>query len=68
MTLWHLLARVPASDRGAVFDVLAGLVPPPAAVTREGILRGDQTMRDVWWGALELGDVEWWRTWKRDWP
>ena len=68
VTLWHLLARVPASDRGAVFDVLAGLVPPPAAVTREGILRGDQTMRDVWWGALDLGDVEWWRTWKRDWP
>ena len=29
VTLWHLLARVPAADRGAVFDVLAGLVPPP---------------------------------------
>jgi hypothetical protein len=68
VTLWHLLARVPPSDRDAVFDLLARFVPPPPTVTREGIRQGDQTMRDAWWGALDLGDVEWWRTWKRRWP
>jgi hypothetical protein len=29
MTLWHLLARVPAEDRDPVFDHLARLAPPP---------------------------------------
>jgi hypothetical protein len=68
VTLWHLLARVPPADRGAVFDALARSVPPPTAVTREGIVRGDQAMRDTWWSALGMGDVAWWRTWKRRWP
>jgi len=68
VTLWHLLARVPAPSRGAVFDALARAVPPPASVTREGIERGDRAMRDAWWGALGLGDIEWWRTWKRSLP
>jgi hypothetical protein len=68
VTLWHLLARVPGPARGAVFDALARAVPPPASVTREGIERGDPAMRDAWWGALDLGDIEWWRTWKRSLP
>jgi hypothetical protein len=68
VTLWHLLARVPASDRNAVFDALARSVAPPPSVTREGIERGDRVMRDAWWGALDQGDVEWWRMWKRRWP
>jgi hypothetical protein len=68
VTLWHLLARVQPPDRDLVFDALARAVPPPAIVTREGIRRGDAAMRDAWWGALDLGDVEWWRTWKRRWP
>ena len=68
ITLWHLLARVPEPDRGAVFDALAQFVAPPPLVTREGIRRGDRAMRDAWWGALDLGDIEWWRTWKRRLP
>jgi hypothetical protein len=68
LTLWHLLGRAPPAERTVVFDALARLVPPPTTVTREGILRGDQAMRDAWWGALDLGDVDWWRTWKRRWP
>jgi hypothetical protein len=68
VTLWHLLGRVPPAERNGVFDSLARLVPPPTAITREGILRGDQSMRDAWWGALGFGDVDWWRTWKGRWP
>src|SRR4029079_19231049 len=51
MTLWHLLSRVPADDRGPVFDARATLVPPPTGVTRDGILRGDRATRDRWWDA-----------------
>lgn len=53
ITLWHLLARVPAVQRPAVFDRLASLQPPPDGVTREGILRGDRAMRAAW--GRELG-------------
>ncbi len=67
LTLWHLLARVDKSERGRVYERLAQLVPPPAAVTRDGILRGDKAMCDLWWDALGLGDTSWWRMWERDW-
>ncbi len=67
LTLWHLLARGDTSERGRVYDRLAQLVPAPPGVTRDGILRGDKSMRDLWWNALDLGDTSWWRTWARDW-
>jgi FecR protein len=67
LTLWHLLARVDDANRGRVYDRLAALLPPPAAVTREGILRLDQGMLDLWWNQLGLGDVSLWRTWERSW-
>lgn len=47
-TLWHLLSRVSKEDRGAVYDALADLVPPPASVTREGILSKNKKMLDAW--------------------
>lgn len=53
ITLWHLLARAPQTARGAVYDKLALLNPPPAGVTRPGILADDAQMRDLW--ADELG-------------
>jgi len=68
LTLWHLLVRVDPSDRGRVCDQLAQLVPPPAAVTRAGIMKLDQTMLDMWWNELGLGDVSLWRTFERSWP
>jgi hypothetical protein len=46
LTLWHLLARTHESQRALVFDRLRALVPPPAGVTREGILRLDRGMFD----------------------
>jgi hypothetical protein len=67
LTVWHLLARVDDANRGRVYDRLAVLVPPPAGVTRDGILRLDQNMLDLWWNQLDLGDVSLWRTWERSW-
>jgi len=54
LTLWHLLARVDGEDRGRVYDKMAALMPPPAGVTREGILALDQKMLDAWHEELEL--------------
>jgi hypothetical protein len=68
LTLWHLLARVPESERGRVYDRLAQLVPPPAGVNREGILRLDPQMLDLWWNELGFGDTALWRHWERSWP
>jgi hypothetical protein len=67
VTLWHLLSRLPADDRGRVFDALARMTPPPASVTRDGIARGDRAMLDAWWDELGLGTTSWWRLWKRNW-
>lgn len=67
LTLWHLLVRVNSSDRGRVYDRLAQFVPPPPAVTRTGIMSLDQTMLDMWWNELGLGDVSLWRTFERSW-
>ena len=67
MTLWHLLARVPAEDRDPIFDRLARLVPPPSTVTRDGIRAGNRAMRDAWWDSLGLGTSSWWRVWERTW-
>ena len=67
LSLWHLLARTDGAARGRVFDRLAALVPPPAGVTREGVLRGDAGMRDAWWDELGLGSADFWRSWTRRW-
>lgn len=68
LSLWHLLARAEGSQRERVYERLLALVPPPPGVTREGILRGDQQMRDRWWNQLGLQDMAWWRKWERAWP
>jgi FecR protein len=67
LTVWHLLARVGESERGSVYDRLATLVPSPSGVSRDGILRLDQKMLDLWWNQLGLGDASLWRTWERSW-
>lgn len=68
LTLWHLLSRVNASERGLVYDRMATLVPPPPGVTREGILQLDRRMLDLWWNQLGLRNATWWRFWKGPWP
>jgi hypothetical protein len=66
-TLWHLLPRVTGSERPAVYDRLAALVPPPPGVTRDGILPLDAPMLDSWWNAFDLGDISVWRHWEQSW-
>jgi hypothetical protein len=67
ITLWHLLSRVSSAERGAVYDKLAQLAPPPKGVEREGILKLNRTMLDLWWNELGLGDITLWRQWERSW-
>jgi hypothetical protein len=65
LTLWHLLSRTEGAERVEVYDRFAALVPPPPGVTRDGILNLDQSMLDLWWNALSLGDIYLWRYWEQ---
>jgi FecR protein len=67
LTLWHLLVRVNDGQRVVVYDRLSKLAPPPATVTKEGILRLDQAMLDLWWNELGFDDISVWRHWERSW-
>ncbi len=53
LTLWHLLARVSEEDRVRVYEKMAAFTPPPAGVTREGVLQLDQKALESWRHALE---------------
>lgn len=68
LTLWHLLTRVDESQRLLVYERLRTLAPPPSGVTRDGILRLDQSMLDRWWNELGFDDIAVWRHWERSWP
>ncbi|HEY4425960.1 MAG TPA: FecR domain-containing protein [Pyrinomonadaceae bacterium] len=61
LTLWHLLTRVEGEDRARVYDKMAALFPPPAGVTREGVLALNQQMLDAWHDAME---TTWMGIWK----
>jgi FecR protein len=65
LSLWHLLSRTTGAERGQVYSRFAGLVPPPKGVTRAGILNLDQSMLDLWWNSLGLGDISVWRYWEQ---
>jgi hypothetical protein len=67
LTLWHLLQRVPAADRGRVFDRFAQLVAVPSEVQRAHAIALERGTLDRCWNALNLDDASWWREWKRDW-
>lgn len=54
VTLWHLLTRAPAERRTAVYDKLSALAPPPAGVTREGILARNEGMLAAWGDAVGI--------------
>ena len=67
LTLWHLVSRVPPSERAKVFDRFAQFVRVPHDVNRDRALALDRGALDRCWTALNLDDAEWWRQWKRDW-
>jgi hypothetical protein len=48
LTLWHLLSRVEAGDRGRVYDRIAALTPVPAGVSREQALKLDPETLKRW--------------------
>ncbi|HEY6121403.1 MAG TPA: zf-HC2 domain-containing protein [Pyrinomonadaceae bacterium] len=53
LTLWHLLFRMRAGERAAVFERLTNLSPPPPGVTREGVMQLNQDMLERWKTDLE---------------
>jgi len=48
LTLWHLLSRVEAGNRGRVYDRIAALTPVPAGVSREQALKLDPETLNRW--------------------
>jgi hypothetical protein len=55
-TLLNLFRRVDAEDRGRLYDRLAVLLPPPAGVTRQNAVDGDDM--SGWWDKLGLGHAK----------
>ena len=54
LTLWHLLMRDDAQQRGRVFDRMKSLnTPMPISVTRQGVVDLDQKMMYEWWDVLK---------------
>jgi hypothetical protein len=51
--LWHLLQRVDSSQRGAVYDRLAALVPPPPGVTRRGAIALHSRDLEGYWTTIQ---------------
>lgn len=54
LTLWNLLTRVNETQRVRVYARMLELVPPPANVTREGVLNLDRKMLQQWKDKLEV--------------
>lgn len=67
LTLWHLLTRTRGERRAEVFDRFTKLLTLPHSVSRDAILQGNPAAFDAAWNALDLGDTDWWREWKRQW-
>jgi hypothetical protein len=57
ITLWHLLTRQDPATAARIYDRLAVLMPPPASVRKDRVLRGDPPALGAWWQALGLGDL-----------
>jgi hypothetical protein len=65
LTLFNLLPRSHREQRAVIYDRAAQLAPPPAGVTRDGIVSGNQLMLDEWWDALGYRNVKtWWLNWR----
>ncbi len=72
LSLWHLLSRVEGADRERVYERMAVLIPPPAGVTRDGVLQLNDEMLHLWKGHLENNWSDdsalrrlWIKTWTR---
>ena len=52
VSVWHLLSRVDRGLRPEAYGRLAALVPPPAGVTRDAVLRLDSAALESYWNAI----------------
>ncbi len=52
VTLWHILQRVPDSDRATVLDRLATLHPTPPDAPRKKTLALDHAALEAWWNQV----------------
>jgi len=63
-SLLRLNRDLTSTERGALYDRAAALMPPPAVVTREGIVANDAAMLDAWRQTLGLPEIKrWWVHW-----
>lgn len=53
LTLLELLKKVSAVDRQILFQSISNFFPPPIGVTRNGIMRLDPDMLQMWWEEIE---------------
>ncbi len=53
LSLWHLLQRVEPPMRGAVYDRLAALVPPPPGVMRRGAVALESRALEGYWTKIQ---------------
>ena len=60
LTLISLMRKVPAAQRGRLFDRLAQLIPPPPGVTRAAVIALEEPAMDAYWKALGLGNPKSW--------
>ena len=63
-TLLRLTRDLTPSERGALYDRVAVLRPPPSGVTRNGIMASDGAMLEAWRRTLGFPEVKhWWLHW-----
>ena len=61
----ELLRTVRGEERRRLVDRGVELLPPPAGVTRSGLLRGDEAMLHAWRGQLGIPEAkQWWLDWR----
>jgi hypothetical protein len=64
-TLLQLAQRLTPAERGALYDRVSRLRPPPREVTRSRIVTGDGATLDVWRHSLGFPEVKrWWLHWR----
>jgi hypothetical protein len=64
-TLLQLVPRLTPAERGELHDRAAELHRPPAGITRDGIVKGDGPMLDMWRRSLGFPEVKrWWLHWQ----
>ena len=65
LTLWHLLSRTSVDERAQVYQRFAFSFLRRTVSRANGILALDPHMLDLYWNALDLGDISIWRFWEQ---